>query len=117
MKTFEEYERLAALTAPEGVDAAAHGFTGMVSELGEIADARKRVLAYDLPLDPIHMLEEAGDVLWYLQRFLTGYGYGLEDAARANIAKLALRSERLRAAPELRNLKLERAVLENAASA
>lgn len=109
MKTFDEYTRLARLTAPSnGCDAAEHGFCGMVSELGEIADARKRAVAYGKPVDRLNMLEEAGDVLWYLVRFLDGYGFTLEQAAAANIAKLAQRSEALRADPALRDLAAER---------
>ena len=82
-----------------------------MSELGEIADARKRARAYGKPIDELNMLEEAGDILWYLERFLRGYRFTLEQAARVNIAKLAQRNEALRADPALRDLEAERQIM------
>lgn len=46
-----------------------HAQLGMISEVGEIANMYKRVLAYGRPFDPVNLLEEVGDVLWYYVLF------------------------------------------------
>ncbi len=43
-----------------------HGLLGLISEAGEIADLFKRAVAYGKPIDPVHLLEECGDVMWYV---------------------------------------------------
>lgn len=65
-----------------------HGAIGMSTESGEIHDALKKHLWYGKPLDKINLLEECGDVLWYVMIALDALGYTLDDAKNANIAKL-----------------------------
>lgn len=43
-----------------------HASLGMISEVGEIADMLKRNLAYGKAFDHINLVEESGDVLWYV---------------------------------------------------
>jgi NTP pyrophosphatase (non-canonical NTP hydrolase) len=44
---------------------AVHAVLGLASEVGEVADALKRKLFYNKPLDPVHLQEELGDINWY----------------------------------------------------
>lgn len=46
-----------------------HAQLGMISEVGEIANLYKRCLAYGRPFDAVNLLEEIGDVIWYLALF------------------------------------------------
>lgn len=68
-----------------------HASLGMMSEVGEIADALKKHLIYRREIDVINLLEESGDVFWYQALFLTAVKQTFEDAFERNIKKLALR--------------------------
>lgn len=65
-----------------------HYSLGLAGEAGEIVDAVKKTLRDGKPLDRVNLIEEAGDILWYLTNLLTALDSTLEDAAAANIAKL-----------------------------
>lgn len=43
-----------------------HGACGMLTELGEVADAYKKHEIYGKPLDKTNVLEELGDLMWYV---------------------------------------------------
>jgi NTP pyrophosphatase (non-canonical NTP hydrolase) len=68
-----------------------HAALGVTSEAGELADAVKSSMVYGKPLDLINMVEECGDLLWFTALALTQLGLTLEDAKRANAAKLNVR--------------------------
>lgn len=68
-----------------------HGLLGMSSEVGEIADMTKKHLIYGKAFDRTNVLEECGDVLWYVAVALSSCGYSFGDAMQANIAKLTKR--------------------------
>lgn len=68
-----------------------HEALGMMSEIGEIADALKKHIIYKRALDDINLLEESGDIFWYQALFLTAVKKSFEDAFEKNIAKLQLR--------------------------
>lgn len=64
-----EYQTLASRTcAPlDGIEMdLLHMRMGVISELGELADAFKRNIAYKKPLDFTNIREEIGDICWYL---------------------------------------------------
>lgn len=67
-------------------------------EMGEIQNKLKKVWRGDKPLDAelrASLADEAGDVLWYLDRLAVELGYdGLEAIAKMNIAKLRDRRAR-----------------------
>lgn len=43
-----------------------HMILGVISEIGEIADAYKKYIAYGKPFDRVNLVEECIDVFWYL---------------------------------------------------
>ena len=43
-----------------------HMMLGMQTEFGEIADAIKKNIAYNRPIDVVNIKEELGDVIWYI---------------------------------------------------
>lgn len=69
-----------------------HAAFGLSSEVGEVADALKRDLAYGKDYDKLNLLEEAGDILFYTALLCRGAGFTLQQAAEANIAKLLKRN-------------------------
>lgn len=91
-----------------------HASIGLQTESGEIADALKRHIFYGKELDKVNIVEEAGDLLWYVSVALSSVGSSFDEAMEKNIAKLKARygdkfSEE--AAVE-RDLGKERSVLE-----
>ena len=64
---------------------------GIASEAGEVADLLKKHLGHGHELDREKLKKELGDVLWYVARIAQHFGMGLEDVARANVAKLRQR--------------------------
>ena len=67
-------------------------------EAGELAECVKK-LSRDgggvlSPMRKLDMVKEAGDVLYYLDRFLRAIGSDLDEAMRVNLAKLQDRQER-----------------------
>ena len=68
-----------------------HMIFGMLTEVGELADAFKKNLAYKKPLDYVNIEEEVGDLMWYVINFCSVMGFNLEDILEQNIAKLRAR--------------------------
>lgn len=65
---WNEYVPLAIRTAKPLEEQAQldHAYLGMITELGELADAIKRQDIYGKPLDVVNLKEEAGDFAWYV---------------------------------------------------
>lgn len=89
-----DYQRLAQRTAgmtdsPEAK--IENGILGMCGEDGECADLLKKHRHQKHELDPEKLLEEAGDVLWYVAETAAGLGVTLEEVAQYNISKLKRR--------------------------
>jgi NTP pyrophosphatase (non-canonical NTP hydrolase) len=68
-----------------------HGSIGIVTEAGELIDAIKKNLIYGKPLDSVNVIEEVGDILWYVALVLRSQGSTFEEAFERNIAKLRVR--------------------------
>ena len=64
---------------------------GLCGEAGEVADYIKKIEAHGHDLSGNKMVEEIGDVLWYLAAVCTYYNLSLNDAAVLNIKKLRAR--------------------------
>lgn len=68
-----------------------HAKMGISSEGGEISDQLKKHFIYGKPLDTTNIMEESGDLLWYIALQLDACGHTMEQAMEANIAKLKAR--------------------------
>lgn len=68
-----------------------HAAIGCASESGELLDAVKRVAFYGKELDRTNVIEECGDLLWYLAYTLRSIDATFEQAMLANMRKLAKR--------------------------
>ncbi len=87
---------------------------GLCTEAGEALDQLKKHKFYGRPIDEVNLIEEAGDLLWYIACLAHILGVPLHRVAEINIDKLAFRypekfSEYL---ANNRELEGERAVLE-----
>jgi NTP pyrophosphatase (non-canonical NTP hydrolase) len=68
-----------------------HAHMGISSESGEIGDCIKKYYIYNQPLDYINLLEECGDLLWYVSLMVSACGSNLEHVMEQNIEKLKIR--------------------------
>jgi NTP pyrophosphatase (non-canonical NTP hydrolase) len=91
-----------------------HGAIGLATEAGEMLDAVKRALFYGAELDRTNLVEELGDLEWYMAVIRDALGVSQEDVQRINIEKLRARyPEKFSRDHALqRDLGRERAVLE-----
>jgi NTP pyrophosphatase (non-canonical NTP hydrolase) len=89
---FDKY-RQATETAiePTRMDRLIHAALGVCTEAGELQDALKRHLIYGKDFDPTNVMEECGDLLWYIALALHATGYTMGEAMARNIAKLRAR--------------------------
>ena len=98
MKSFEEYNKVAMRTAhhPTGnIAALLYCGCALTGEAGEVANEIKKVLRDDNGIlsdaRRDKLIEEIGDVLWYLNDLANEIGTSLEQCAVLNIAKLEAR--------------------------
>lgn len=65
-----------------------NGIIGLTDEVGELAAIRKSWLEQERQPDPMHVLEECGDVLWRTCQILASFNLTLQEAMESNLAKL-----------------------------
>lgn len=64
---------------------------GLGGEAGEVVDELKKIVFHGRGIDRGKLIEECGDVLWYIANLATELGATLDDMADANVAKLQAR--------------------------
>lgn len=109
--TLNEYQRKAMSTCMDSCDNFAYMFIGMVGEVGEVASKVAKLIRKekamirtndlvdlnleDLPdREKLTIIDECGDVLWFIAGLTKTLGFTLEEVAERNIAKLADRKKR-----------------------
>ena len=65
-----------------------HLLSGLSSECGEVCAVYQKSIYKDIPLDINNLIEELGDVLFYITAIATKYGKTLSDLQEININKL-----------------------------
>jgi|ERR1044071_6631229 NTP pyrophosphatase (non-canonical NTP hydrolase) len=68
-----------------------HACMGINTESGELTDALKKFLFYCKPLDMVNVVEEIGDLLWYIAILCEYTGLSMEEIMEKNINKLKVR--------------------------
>ena len=68
-----------------------HMAIGISGEAGELLDAVKKATIYRKPLDVANIVEECGDLLFYIAGMLDSIGVDIESAMSANASKLSIR--------------------------
>ena len=89
--TFQNHVEKLFVAKTDPLERKLHAAVGIAGEAGEILDALKKAWVYGKPLDTENILEEAGDILFYLQAMLTECGFSIPDAMAHNIDKLKKR--------------------------
>lgn len=68
-----------------------HAIMGIVTEAGELMDQIKKSKIYNQSIDKVNLVEEAGDVMWYMAILARELGVGFEEMWDKNIRKLQKR--------------------------
>jgi len=68
-----------------------HMAVGISGESGELLDAVKKAVIYRKPLDRINVVEELGDLEFYMEGLRQGLDISREETLEANIQKLGKR--------------------------
>lgn len=98
-KTLDErHDKLVAALAKPGEDICSimdsekadlmHGAVGVCTEAGELLDAVKKAVFYNKPLDIENVIEELGDLEFYIRMVRRNVGVSREETLAANILKL-----------------------------
>jgi NTP pyrophosphatase (non-canonical NTP hydrolase) len=64
---------------------------GLAGESGEVIDYLKKVYFHDHPLNKEKVIDELGDVLWYISSLAFVHDIDLDEIAEYNIQKLEKR--------------------------
>ena len=89
-----EYQKAALRTAipDQGIyNRLINGVLGLAGETGEVTDLVKKYLYQGHELNRDHILEELGDVLWYVALTLDAIDCSMEMCMRLNVEKLKKR--------------------------
>ena len=89
--TLNEYQELAQRTSGDGHDRVLNGCMGMCGESGECMDILKKHMMQGHAFDREKLIDELGDVFWYVAEAATGLGVTLDEVAQHNIDKLRKR--------------------------
>lgn len=68
-----------------------HMTFGVVGETGELLDTVKKYIIYNIPLDRQNIIEELGDIEFYLEGLRQTLMITREEVLKANVAKLSNR--------------------------
>ena len=68
-----------------------HMAVGVSGEAGELLDAVKKATIYGKPIDRENVIEELGDLEFYMEGLRQGLGITREETLQANVAKLGAR--------------------------
>ena len=87
---FNQYQKEAFdLISEDGrKDMVLNGVLGLAGESGECCDIVKKNHFQGHELNKEHLIEELGDVMWYIAETASGLGVTLEEVAQYNLDKL-----------------------------
>lgn len=75
---------------PAAVDVL-HAAVGIATEAGELLDAAKKYAIYGQPLDRVNVIEELGDLEFYMEQLRQATGITRAECLEVNISKLRTR--------------------------
>ena len=84
------YQYLSQLVSPtvKQSDKMHVGILGMAEHVGNMAVMLREYWYKDVNMDYVKLVDELGDMMWFLAEFCQGLNIGLETVALNNLAKL-----------------------------
>lgn len=89
-----------------------HGAVGIAGEAGELLDAVKKHVIYNKLLDRENVIEELGDLEFYMEQVRQNLGISREETLAANISKLSVRYASLTYTDEAAQARADKAEIE-----
>jgi len=107
-------KEFAAEKLPVNGEFVIHGIIGVATEAGELLETLTKTMIGEQGLDRVNIIEELGDVFWYMAMICISLGVSFEEVMDLNIEKLKLRfPERFSATRAIyRHIDKERDLLE-----
>jgi NTP pyrophosphatase (non-canonical NTP hydrolase) len=68
-----------------------HAILGIMTEAGELGELLQAAVVTGDPIDRAKLIDESGDILWYLALLFRRLGTTFEEVGEKNIAKLLIR--------------------------
>jgi len=85
------YDKIRAhLSSAQTIDLL-HAAMGMDTESGEFMDAMKKAIFYGKPVDRVNLVEELGDLMWYVALAAATLEVDLAEVMQKNVDKLKAR--------------------------
>ena len=91
LNTYQEKAQRTSNPSLSKKDHLLNGLLGLAGETGECCDLVKKNFYQDRREIETHLIEELGDVLWYVAEIASALGCSLNDIAAINIKKLEAR--------------------------
>lgn len=94
INTLDDYQVLASRTSKAGQqqqDRITNAALGAAGEAGELANKWKKMLFHGHEFDRDALIDEMGDVLWYLAEMSSAVGVNFTEVAQRNVEKLTRR--------------------------
>jgi NTP pyrophosphatase (non-canonical NTP hydrolase) len=115
LRESNDFEKIAQRMQDKGTVRLIHAMIGMVTESAEFQDMMKKHLMYGKAIDRTNLIEELGDLMWYVGLACSELGVSLDEVMAINNAKLAARYGDVftEAAALNRDLETERKILED----
>lgn len=109
-----DFEKIVQRVNNRGMFRLLHAVMGMATESGEAVDILKNTIFYGKKLDLVNLIEEMGDMMWYLGIACDQIGIDFDEVMETNISKLKARygTKFSEDAAINRNLDQERKILE-----
>ena len=87
---FNKYQEQASRTSDKSINEKAILIScmGLSGETGEVIDYLKKVYGHGHAYDHNRLIDELGDVLWYIADIANKHGIDLETIVKCNILKL-----------------------------
>lgn len=93
--TYADFVGGLAKKMPDAKQDLMHGAVGIAGEAGELLDACKKHWIYNKELDITNLIEELGDLRFYMQMIMNQFNWTMVDIENHNRLKLAKRYEGL----------------------
>lgn len=86
-----------------------HASVGISGEAGELLDAVKKAVIYNKQMDINNIIEELGDLEFYMEQLRQELGIHRETTLQANMDKLAIRYEGMKYSDEAAQARADKA--------
>lgn len=89
--TYSAFVDILAKPMPTDIEDKLHAAVGIAGEAGELIDRIKKSWIYNKPEDRDNVVEELGDLRFYMQLMMNKYNITEEEVLQSNVNKVSIR--------------------------